>query len=222
MRLLPLLFVPALLAGCDRDRPGGPGNGARREAVSPVAVAPLHWRMSPADGARIREGDTLQVETGLHTVLWPAGQPPVQPPYTVRATLQKHAGRLHEGCGLVFGGSSLDAPEDRQRYSYFLVRGDGSFLIKRRVGTATPVVRAWTAHPAIRRDREDGGRPNDLVVHVGTQEVVFGINGVEVARVPASELDVRGIPGVRVAHEVQLSVAGFTVTPRAPDTGARR
>jgi len=178
--------------------------------------------MAPPHGARLREGDTLQVETGLHTVLWPAGQQPVQPPYTVRATLQKHAGRLHEGCGLIFGGSSLDGPEAGQSYSYFLVRGDGSFLIKRRVGAETPVVRGWTAHPSIRRDREDGGRPNDLVVHVGTQEVVFGINGVEVARVPASELDVSGIPGVRVAHEVQLSVAGFTVTRRdSPGGGSR-
>jgi hypothetical protein len=101
-------------------------------------------------------------------------------------------------------------------YSYFLVRGDGAFLVKRRQGMETPVVRDWTQHAALRRDQEEIGRPNELEVRVTAADVAFLANGVEVARVPAAELSIRGLAGVRTAHEVSLVVRGFRAEPGAP------
>ena len=40
--------------------------------------------------------------------------------------------------------------------------------------------------------------------------------GTEVARVPAAELSVRGLAGVRMPHEVSLVVRGFRAEPGAP------
>jgi hypothetical protein len=175
------------------------------------------WRTNPtADVGLAAAGDSVVVETGPHTILWPAAEGALAPPYTVRAVFEKRHGRLHEGYGILFGGTGLDEPEAGQAYSYFLVRGDGSFLVKRRQGLETPVVRDWTQTAALRRDREETGRPNELEVRVGVGEVEFRVNGAEVARVPAGELTVRGLAGIRTSHEVSLVVRGFRAAPGAP------
>jgi hypothetical protein len=191
-------------------RPGAPAPGAR--PAEPAAAA---WRTNPAEGVTLTPGATTVVETGPHTLLWQEGAAELAPPYTVRAELRKRAGRLHEGFGVVFGATGLEGAEDAQAYSYFLVRGDGSFLIKRRQGAETPVVRDWTRHPRINRDAGGGGRGNVLEVTVGTDTTVFAVNGAEVARVPSSALAVRGRAGLRVAHEVVVEVAGFQAAPAA-------
>jgi hypothetical protein len=196
-----------------RARPRGDGG------ASPAAAA---WSSNPTAGeALVTTPDSITIETGPHTILWPAGAKPLAPPYTVRATFVKHRGRLHEGYGILFGGSGLDGPEAGQAYGYLLVRGDGSFLVKRRQGLETPVVRDWTQDPAIRRDVDEEGRPNALEVAVTDSVVVFRVNGSEVARVPASDLPVRGIAGVRTSHECLLAVSDFRAEPGASTGGAR-
>jgi hypothetical protein len=213
VRTLLALALP-LAAACGGDGGGGaPPAGADTAAAAPLpgAERPHAWRANPAEGVSVRNGDTLLVETGPHAILWQTDGHELAPPYTLRATIEKRAGRLHEGVGVVFGGTGLEGAESGQVYSYFLVRGDGSFLIKRRQGAELPVVRDWTTHPAIRRDADDAGRPNTLEVVVTAADVAFRINGAEVARVPAAELSVAGRAGLRVSHDVQLAVSEFAV-----------
>ncbi len=215
-----LLLLP-LLAACSVDRNDSappPADSVATSAVPGSAPAPAsaRWEMNPADGASLAAaGSAVTVETGPHTVLWRADAAELAPPYTVRAGLRKRHGRIHEGVGVLFGGSGLEGPEAQQRYSYFLVRGDGSFLVKRREGAETPIVRDWTRHPAIRRDAEgdEGGGENVLEVLVGASEVVFLVNRAEVARVPAAELRLEGRAGLRVSHDVRLEVGGFSAAP---------
>ncbi|HVG43702.1 MAG TPA: hypothetical protein VM890_03200, partial [Longimicrobium sp.] len=187
---------------------------ARRSVADGAVAAPsaaAAWRANPPAGVDLAvAGDSVVVETGPHAILWPATGQELAPPYTVRAVFEKRHGRLHEGYGILFGGSGLEGPEAGQVYSYFLVRGDGSFLVKRRQGAETPVVRDWTQQAALHRDGEAAGRPNELEVRVGEAEVVFRVNGTEVARVPAAELSLRGRAGVRTAHEVSLVVRDWT------------
>lgn len=201
------IFVFALLAlaGCGAEPRAEPA----RAAAAPPAEAAHGWRANPSSARITLAGDTLVVETAAHAVLWEEDAPELAPPYEVRATIRKRDGRLHEGTGLVLGGTGLEGPEAGQVYTYFLTRGDGSFLVKRRQGAQTPIVRDWTRHPAIRRDAEGGGRPNQLAIQVGADEAVFLVNGKEVARVPASELALRGRAGLRAAHDVQIEVTGF-------------
>ena len=217
----PTLLLALLAAACDRGDAAqgvpGPQQAVSAGALQVPAPSARHgWRSNPA-GADVQAsgGDSLVMTTGPHSILWDDAAGDLAPPYTLRATLTKRDGRLHEGVGLLFGGSGLEGPESGQVYSYFLVRGDGSYLVKRRQGAETPVVRDWTAHPAIRRDHEGRGRPNVLEVRVGESEVAFVVNGAEVARVPAGELSVRGRAGVRAAHDVTLSVGGFAASAGA-------
>lgn len=216
-KAIPLALL--VLAAC--GDPGEPrlatGDPAVDSALRPgatvtpgaPATAGVAWRSNPAEGVALTPGTPTVVETGPHTLLWQEGAADLAPPYTIHAEMRKRAGRLHEGYGIVFGGSGLEGPEPAQAYSYFLVRGDGSFLIKRRDGAATPVVRDWTRHPRITRDAGGEGRPNALEVRVGADTTVFAVNGAEVARVPSAELRVTGRAGLRIAHEVVVEVAGF-------------
>jgi hypothetical protein len=208
---LPLALLLAAACGAGNDgRAAEPDSAppAAPAAASPAAAGPA-WRSNPASGIAVTVGEVTSIETGPHALLWPEGAAELAPPYSVRASLRKRAGRLHEGYGLIFGGTSLEAPEAEQRYSYFLVRGDGSFLIKRRDGAQTPVVRDWTRHPDVARDANGEGRPNDLEVRVLTDSVTFLVNGGTVATVPASELRVAGRAGLRVSHDVLLEAQGF-------------
>lgn len=220
---LPLLLA-ALAAGCtpsdgaqteapsqdttaaapSTPAPGSPSAGGAGAAVSP-------WRSNPSEGVSLTAGTAgeFTLQTRPHVIAWAADGAELAPPYSVRATLEKTSGRIHEGVGLLFGGTGLEGPETGQRYAYFLIRGDGSYLIKQRRGAQTPVVRDWTTHAAIRRDTDGVGRPNELRVDVGAEETVFRINGVDVARVPTAELSAQGRAGVRASHDVQLRVAGF-------------
>jgi hypothetical protein len=210
-----LALAASLLAACGVERGTRQPPAADTTAARPAPAST--WRTNPAAGVDLAAaGDSLVVETGPHAVLWPAAGGELAPPYTVRAVFEKRHGRLHEGYGIVFGGSGLEGPEAQQAYSYFLVRGDGSFLVKRRQGAETPVVRDWTQHAELHRDREEAGQPNELEVRVGEAEVAFLVNGTEVARVPAAELPVRGLAGVRTPHEILLVVRGFRAEPGAP------
>lgn len=187
-------------------RPGDPV-AAGQPAAPPSAAA---WRTNPEEGVTLTPGTPTVVETGPHTLLWQAGTPELAPPYAIRAEMRKRAGRLHEGYGIVFGGGALDGAEAAHAYSYFLVRGDGSFLIKRRAGAETPVVRDWTRHPRINRDVDGTGRPNVLEVRVDADSAAFVVNGAEVARVPAAQVGGRGRAGLRIAHDMVVEVRGYS------------
>jgi len=214
---LALLLAAACGGGSD-GRAAEPDSGASAvptPAAQPPApsAAAQAWRSNPDSGVTVTQGEVTTIEVGPHVILWPEGAAELAPPYSVRASLRKRAGGLHEGYGLISGGTGLDGAQAAQRYSYFLVRGDGSFLIKRRDGAQTPVVRDWTRHPDIARDANGEGRPNDLEVRVGADSVTFLVNGGTVATVPAAELAVRGRAGLRVSHDVLLEAQGFTAEP---------
>jgi hypothetical protein len=109
-----------------------------------------------------------------------------------------------EGYGLVVGGSELAGAD--QRYSYFLVRQTGEYFIADRRGDARTVVVNWTPHAAIRKVEGDAGAENVLGVEVKGDEVVFSVNGQEVARRPKAELSTDGVAGFRVNHNLELFI----------------
>jgi hypothetical protein len=117
---------------------------------------------------------------------------------------QPKASQHPEAYGLVIGGSGLDGAE--QRYSYFLVRQTGEFFIADRRGDARTKVVDWTPHAAIRKVEGATGAENVLGVAVQGADVVFSVNGQEVARRPRSELSTDGIAGFRVNHNLEVFI----------------
>jgi hypothetical protein len=159
----------------------------------------------------LADGGTLHVTSGPPGIYY---NPSMRASgvYTVKATFTLLTkGEHREGYGPFIGGADLAG--DAQRYTYFLLRQDGKFLVKQRAGTDTKGVMDWTVHPAIKSFGADGKMSNDLAIMVGADTVRFLINGTEVLSKPRADVDTDGIVGLRVNHHLDLRVAGLTIAP---------
>ncbi len=125
--------------------------------------------------------------------------------YTYAARFRQPKASQHpEAYGLVVGGSGLAGAS--QRYSYFLVRQTGEFFIADRNGETRTKVVDWTPHAAIRKVEGAAGAENVLGVAVRGAEVVFSVNGQEVARRPRADLSTDGVAGFRVNHNLEVFI----------------
>ncbi len=124
-------------------------------------------------------------------------------------------GQRNEAYGIFIGGIDLDG--DGQSYTYFLIRRDGSYLVKRRDGSETSNLQGWTKHEAVTRweGRGEGEHTakNTIAIEAGTDELVFFVNGQEVFRTAREGQHVEGIVGLRVNHGLNLHVSSLEVTP---------
>ncbi len=122
-------------------------------------------------------------------------------------------GRDREAFGILFGGKDLAG--ENQSYTYFLIRNDGRFLVKRRDGSATANVVSWTPHDAIVKNMsETENAKNVLAVEAGATNVDFYINGAKVTSVPRADIQVDGIVGLRVNHGLNLHISSLKVMPK--------
>src|ERR1700761_3383541 len=91
--------------------------------------------------------------------------------YTLKGTftLNKPSGHTNY-YGLVFGGSEFEVAA--QKYVYFVIAQDGTWLIKYRNGdTSTEVLAPKTANDAVKKPDASGKSTNTLEVHVGGDKV---------------------------------------------------
>src|SRR5579864_3598615 len=112
--------------------------------------------------------------------------------------------------GLVFGGSGLEGPQ--QKYTYFLVAQDGTWLVKRRDGDAsTSDVAKKTPNAAVRKPGSDGKSTNALEVRVAGNKIDYVVNGTVVDSMPRGDIKTDGIYGIRINHLLEVHVDGFGV-----------
>lgn len=123
-------------------------------------------------------------------------------------------GRRNEGFGIIIGGADLEG--DDQAYTYFLMRRDGSVLVKRRDGSNTSNIMGWTKSDAVvtweARGDDAATARNVLAAEVGAGEMAFFVNGEEVFRGPSDGQHVDGIVGLRVNHGLNLHFSSLDVT----------
>lgn len=167
--------------------------GAALTKVSFVDMAPgWHITLGPA-GIFYRSADTT---SGNATLVALVHSTPPKPPHA-------------ESYGMFFGGQDLQGPN--QSYTYFLVRGDGKFLIKRRMGDKTTKVVDWTANDAIKVVDAEGNATNELSVGIKAGMVSFMVNGKEVHSAKAADVDTKGVVGVRVNHNLSIHLQKLQV-----------
>ncbi len=179
---------------------------------------PAGWSARLDNGSTTPTGVKITAAGGsLHFQSGPAGiyyksADKASGAYTVTATFSLVEPSAHpEAFGLFIGGSDLSGAD--QKYTYFLVRQDGKALVKRRAGTATPTVMNWTENAAIKK-ADAGKATNTLTIEVGKDKVRFLANGTEVASAAPDQVDTNGIAGVRVNHNLNVQVEGFSVKSR--------
>lgn len=175
-------------------------------------VFPAGWSVRMDEGGKPTEVSLVSMPPGWHVVTAGSGimyraADAASGAYEVSARIHLFPGKggHEEAFGLFTGGKDLAGAG--QRYSYFLVRGDGTYKIKRRSGAAaTDVTKDWIPSPAIVKAKADGPVANLLSVLVGKDKVSFRVNGQEVYSAPAASLDTDGIAGLRINHNLSVHV----------------
>lgn len=115
--------------------------------------------------------------------------------------------------GLVFGGSNLDNAQ--QKYLYFVVAQNGTWLIKNRDGdAATGTIAPKTASDAVKKPDDTGKSTNELEVRVGADKIDYVVNGQVVHSTPktGATANTDGIYGIRVNHILEVQIDGFGVS----------
>jgi hypothetical protein len=156
-------------------------------------------------------GSGVHVTTGPHAIFWRATDR-VNGPFHTLATFARAKAPAHpESYGMFYGGTALDG--EGQKYTYFLVRGDGKFLIRERNGAETRnVTSGWTAHEAIGKADENGKVSDKLEIDASKPGTVrFLVNGKVVHEMAADANATNGLVGLRVNHNLDLHVDGFEV-----------
>jgi len=198
------LAAPATAQQPDADKPvqgSGtlpPGWSARTDGAAPLTKVKFEtmapgWHVTLGPAAIFYQA-TDTASGGFHTVakffLFPGASHP-------------------EGYGMFVGGADLQGAN--QAYTYFLVRSDGKFTIKRRKGDVASKVVDWTANPAVKAADSTGHAENELSVQVKDGKVSFMVNGKEVHSAPAADVDTKGVIGLRINHNLSVHVAKLEV-----------
>ena len=225
----PWPLVAAVAVGCtaagDADGPAESADEAPAETAEEGVVAdpsgePLTgWNVrldetdeEPAAFRMVTTEGGFTVETGPAGIAWRSEDLVQEGDFTASATfteLGAPAGH-REAFGLFVGGRHLESPD--QEYTYFLVRGDGRYLIKRRTGDATSDLVSWTASEAVQGIQAEGQeRPNVLAVGVRDDQVEFVANGTVVETLPVDEVAPWGVAGVRINHNLHVRVVEWSV-----------
>lgn len=190
--------------------------------VSVLAQAPRGWMVradgstNPADPDRPGSIQFMGMGAGFHVVTPQAGvfwnpANTMQGNYALKGSFTLNQPSNHTNYyGLVFGGTALEGAQ--QRYTYFLIGQNGTFILKQRNGNDVRDILARTQHASIRRPDASGKAVNDLEVRVAADKVDYVINGTVVHSTPKTVAPTDGIYGFRVNHELDVQVSGLTAT----------
>jgi hypothetical protein len=202
-----VLSATALLAqqhGADMDKMTGGGS------------LPPGWNVRLDSGGTKPEGvSVMPMGGGIHFKTGPAGiyyraADTRSGSYEVHASFNQVEPAEHpEAYGLIIGGSNLSAAT--QKYTYFLVRQDGKFMISRRNGDKVTAIVPWTDHASVKQTDASKKGTNMLSIVVAPDKTRFLVNGTEVNSLPTSGVDASGIAGLRINHNLNVHVDGFGV-----------
>ncbi|HET6777668.1 MAG TPA: hypothetical protein VFH26_02150 [Gemmatimonadales bacterium] len=205
-----LFTAPALAA-----QSANAGKEDPDQSVQGAGSLPAGWSARPDKEGQAANIKFVTMEPGYHLTLGPATilyrqKDNAKGPFHTLAKFSQTKKLKHsEGYGLFMGGQSLAGKD--QKYTYFLVRDDGSYLIKRRDGENTSdVSKGWTKHPAVKTDPE--GKPTNLLEIDAKQNpnrIDFKVNGQTVHSTPATKMNIKGIVGLRVNHNLDVHIQDF-------------
>lgn len=218
--LVPLILaaVAVPMAAQSHDHAGDGDHADHAQAGAAPAALPAGWsiradgKADPAEAKVAAMGQGIHVTTGPAVILYREETKGSGPFHTLATFTQTKPSAHPEGYGLFVGGRDLEGAG--QRYVYFLVRQDGSYLIKRRDGEKTTAIsKGWVASPAVKKPDAKGSAINLLEVDnkVDPSTITFKVNGQDVHSMPAADLDLSGIVGIRANHNLDLHVEGFDV-----------
>lgn len=209
------LSLGALLLSTSLGAQNSDPDIAARAVAAPV---PAGWQVrldrANADRAGIAfftMGSGMHVTSGPAAIFWDPSNTATGA-FTAEVTYAQSKAPAHaEAYGLIWGGRNLSA--DTQEYMYFVIRKDGKYLVRHRAGAATHDVTPWTENAAIVKESADGAQRNTLRVEVTATSTKLYANGQLLQELPRTGMaaNTDGIVGLRVNHNIDIHIAGFSV-----------
>ena len=196
--------------------------GSAAAAQIPVTKDAPAW--APPEGWTIRLDDKERgkaaaatgfttMGSGFHVTSGPAAlyyraADQATAPFTLSAGFGQRKAPTHpEAYGVFFGGRNLETPQ--QEYFYFLVRGDGKYMVSHRAGSAVHPMVPWTDHEAVNRQNAAGVASNVLAVDVTADSVHLLVNNTRVRSF--GPLQANGQTGLRVNHGLDVHIGEFRI-----------
>ena len=198
--------------------PAGHDHADHDEAVAGGGKIPAGWTARPDGSATTANVKVAPMGTGMHVTLGPAiilyraSQEGKGPFHTLATFTQTKPVAHPEGYGLFYGGTGLDGAS--QKYTYFLVRQDGTYLVKQREGDkTTEITKGWVVSPAVQKLDAQGSATNKLEIDHkrDPSKFVFLVNGESVYTLDGKASSADGAVGLRINHHLDLHIDGLDV-----------
>ena len=182
---------------------------------------PAGWHgRTDMESAKVEDSKFVAMGAGWHVTSGPAAvywtdKHMSKGPFSASVTLQQTKNPTHpEGYGIFFQGHNLEKAD--QNYAYFLVRGDGKFLVNHRAGSDVHKILPWTESAAVHKADAKGMATNTLTVDATRPDSIrMLVNGTQVAAIEGKHFgSTDGIVGVRVNHNLDVHISDFVLTPK--------
>jgi opacity protein-like surface antigen len=213
-----LVSVPQSAQAQDADRKVAGGGITAKGWEGKVDAGAAKKGLSVADSKFAQQGMDLQLTVGPAAYYWnPANV--AKGDYTVKATFKegKTTSDHPHPYGLFIGGSGLGT--DTQKLAYCVAYGDGSFLVRGFDGATVVNYSKRAPNPAVNKAAADGSTTQEVAWSVKGGNAECLINGKSVATISKADLvgpgkldSTDGIYGIRVSHNVNLTVSGLMLS----------
>lgn len=221
MRVLPLFLAAAVVAttlqaqDADRSVKGGitvsgwKGRIDRRPAAGGKTIA---------DSKFASEGGAIRMSVGPAAFYWNDANT-ASGDYQVKASITEHkmAASHPHSYGIFIGGSDLES--DTERLAYCIVYGNGTYSVKTFFGAKVTTLVDRAENAALHKADANGESTNEIGWRVKGGQAACVVNGVEVKSFEKAELvgadklaSTDGIYGIRVSHNLELTVSGLAKT----------
>ena len=219
MRTLVLVVAAALTASAvaaqdaDRSVKGGitvsgwKGRVDRRPASAGKTIA---------DSKFASEAGALRLSVGPAAIYWNDANK-ASGDYQVKATFKEHkmAASHPHSYGIFIGGKDLES--DNENLLYCIVYGNGTYSVKSFNGAKVTTLVDRAAHDALKKADANGESTNEIGWRVAGGKASCVVNGVEVKSFDKAEVigpdklaSTDGVYGIRVSHNLELTVSGLT------------
>jgi hypothetical protein len=210
------LVVPTVAAQDqgEKDRAVAGGGITAAGWIARLDAASIKQGRALTDSKFAQQGADLVLNIGPAATYWNPKNV-AKGDYTVKATiknLKSNAGHPHSA-GIFIGGQGMDS-DATQAYTYCVAYTNGAAMIRQFNGTARATTifggnRPEHINTAVKPEGPDGAT-NEIAWTVKGGVATCSINGTVIGAVEAGKMpSTDGIYGIRVTHNVDMTISGF-------------
>jgi hypothetical protein len=217
--LAALAAAPMDMQAQDADRSVKDGGVKVDGWKARVDRRPMSQGKTVNDSKLTMEGNALRLSVGPAGNFWNPAHT-ASGDYTVKATFKEHkmAASHPHSYGLFIGGKDLES--QNETLMYCIAYGNGTYSVKTFHGEKVTTLTDRKAHAALKKAGESGEATNEIGWQVRGDKASCMINGTAVETFDRSQYagadkltSTDGVYGIRVSHNLELTVSGLTKTP---------